>query len=82
LPIFMHDHFRDPSFDEMLRVLSRVTRLCLVEWLRCGGEFRVVRLPRDASKPGALGRIWTWLAAQIREAWASFKKTIARSISP
>ena len=81
LPMFMHDHFRDPSFDEMLRVLTRVTRLCLVEWLRCGGEYKVVRLPRDTDKSGALGRIWTWSVAQIREAWATFMRTITRSIS-
>jgi hypothetical protein len=79
LPMFMHDHFRDPSFDEMLRVLSRVTRLCLVEWLRCSGEYRVARLPRDANKPGALGRIWASGVAQIKEAWASFMRIITRS---
>jgi len=82
LPMFMHDHFRDPSFDEMLRVLSRVTRLCLVEWLRCGGEYRVVRLPRDANKPGARGQVWTWSVAQIREAWATLMRIITcREIS-
>jgi len=81
LPMFMHDHFRDPSFDEMLRVLSRVTRLCLVEWLRCGGEYRIVRSPREASRPGALRRVWTWLVAQIRDAWAFFMGAVTRSSS-
>jgi hypothetical protein len=79
LPMFMHDHFHDPSFDEMLRVLSPVTRLCLVEWLRCGGEYRVVRLPRYANRRGAQDPIWAWWVVQIKQAWASFKRTITRS---
>jgi len=45
LRMFMNSHFMDPSFDEMLRSLSAVSRICLIEWLRCGGEYRVVRLP-------------------------------------
>lgn len=40
------NYFRDPSFDEMLRILSIITRTCLIEWLRCGGQFKAVRLPR------------------------------------
>ncbi len=35
--MLLHDYFTDPSFDEMLRELSLVTRLCLIEWLRRGG---------------------------------------------
>jgi hypothetical protein len=46
LPMLMHNHFMDPSFDEMLRVLSTLSRMCLIEWLRCGGNYRVVRVPR------------------------------------
>jgi hypothetical protein len=47
LPMFMNDDFRDPSFDEMLTDLTKLCRTCLVEWLRCKGAYRVVRLPRD-----------------------------------
>ena len=43
LPMLMHDHFKDPSFDEMLRALSVISRVCLIEWLRCEGSYRVVR---------------------------------------
>jgi hypothetical protein len=46
LPMLMHNHFMDPSFDEMLRVLSTISRTCLIEWLRCGGNYSVVRAPR------------------------------------
>ena len=45
LPMFMHNYFTDPSFDEMLRVLSSICRVCLIEWLRCGGNYSVVRIP-------------------------------------
>ncbi len=37
-PMLMHDHFKDPSFDEMLGILSAIWRKCLVEWLRCEGS--------------------------------------------
>jgi hypothetical protein len=43
LPMLMHDHFKDPSFDEMLRELLVISRVCLIEWLRCEGNYRVVR---------------------------------------
>ena len=46
-PMFFDEHFKDPSFDEMLRVLTRVSRMCLIEWLRLGGKYKVVRLPRE-----------------------------------
>lgn len=44
LPMLMHDHFMDPSFDEMLTTLSWVCRICLIEWLRCDGKYKVIRL--------------------------------------
>lgn len=44
LPLLMQDHFRDPSFDETLRILSQVCRVCLIEWLRCEGTYKIVRL--------------------------------------
>jgi hypothetical protein len=47
LPMLMHDHFEDPSFDEMLRILATVCRICLIEWLRCDGEYEVIRLERE-----------------------------------
>lgn len=46
LPMFIQDDFKDPSFDEMLWALSPICRICLIEWLRCKGEYDVVRLPR------------------------------------
>jgi hypothetical protein len=45
LPMLVHDYFMDPSFDEMLRELSPITRQCLIEWLRNGGSYKVVRCP-------------------------------------
>lgn len=50
LPILIQDYFADPSFDEMLGELSRVCRVCLIEWLRRRGEYVVVRASRP--KPG------------------------------
>ena len=40
------DAFADPSFDEMLNQLSRITRQCLMEWLRRGGIDALVWMPR------------------------------------
>ena len=40
LPASIHDHFMDPSFDEMVGELSRITRECLIEWLRREGDDR------------------------------------------
>ena len=45
LSMLVRDHFMDPSFDEMLTELSAISRMCLIEWLRCGGSYSVVRLP-------------------------------------
>jgi len=47
LPMLMHNHFMDPSFDEMLRILARVCRICLIEWLRREGKYEVIRLARE-----------------------------------
>jgi hypothetical protein len=57
LPMLMQNHFMDPSFDEMLRALSAISRLCLIEWLRCGGRYRVVHLP--PAKPTQAARMKT-----------------------
>ena len=51
LPVLFNDHFKDPSFDEMLRILSRTSRICLIEWLRFGGKYKVVCLPREKDRP-------------------------------
>ncbi len=45
VPMLFHDYFGDPSFDEMSRALSMIVRMSLIEWLRCGGSFRVVHCP-------------------------------------
>ena len=50
LPMFLHNHFRDPAFDEMLRTLSTVTQICLIEWLRFKGEYQIIRIPRAVQK--------------------------------
>jgi hypothetical protein len=47
LGMLMHDHFMDPSFDEMLRILAAVCRICLIEWLRCDGQYKVIRIRRE-----------------------------------
>ncbi len=47
LPDMVNDLFKDPSFDEMLMVLSKISRVCLIEWLRRRGEYKFVRLPRQ-----------------------------------
>jgi hypothetical protein len=59
MPIVIFDAFADPSFDEMLGHLYRVTRLCLIEWLRVGGSYRIVRFPRG--KPGLVSRATTFI---------------------
>lgn len=45
-PSFGTDYFEDPSFDSMIRQLAEVTRICLIEWLRCGGNYQFRWLPR------------------------------------
>src|SRR5262249_24371597 len=46
VPLLSHDPFKDPSFDEMIDVLSRISSTCLIEWLRCKGNYTLVRLWR------------------------------------
>jgi hypothetical protein len=53
LPMLMHDHFMDPSFDEMLRNLASVCRICLIEWLRLEGTYPVIRLAREKRGTGS-----------------------------
>lgn len=42
VPAFLGDDFADPSFSGMLQELSSLTRTCLIEWLRCGGNYKAV----------------------------------------
>lgn len=43
LPMLLRNHFGDPSFDDVVLVLTRTTRTCLIEWLRRGGKYTVTR---------------------------------------
>ena len=67
LPILIHNPFKDPSFDEMIDELSRVSRACLIEWLRCKGDYKFVFLSRDkrrtlvASVRAAAAAVWRWI---------------------
>jgi hypothetical protein len=45
LSMLVYDDFVDPSFDEMLRELSQASRICLIEWLRRGGEYKIPKRP-------------------------------------
>jgi hypothetical protein len=45
-PKFGTDYFEDPTFDELLRELYKSCRICLIEWLRQGGSYRLQWLPR------------------------------------
>jgi hypothetical protein len=51
LPMLIHNNFADPSLDEMLSELSWICRVCLIEWLRCGGQYKVVHPPRARRSP-------------------------------
>lgn len=44
------DVFRDPSFDETLGELTKVARLCLIEWLRQGGIGKLTPMPRSTPR--------------------------------
>ncbi len=54
LPMLMQNHFKDPSFDGMLSALSAISRICLIEWLRRAGIYKVVRMLR--AKPARAAR--------------------------
>lgn len=40
LSAISNDEFKDPTFDTMMRDLTSVSRVCIIEWLRLGGSFR------------------------------------------
>lgn len=45
-PRFGTSYFNDPSFDDALRALNENSRICLVEWLICGGTYKFCWMPR------------------------------------
>lgn len=68
LPMLIHNPFKDPSFDEMISALSHVSRVCLIEWLRCRGDYKLVRLPRGGRTlatriRAAAAAVWRWITA-------------------
>jgi hypothetical protein len=52
----MVDSFADPSFDDMLTSLSRAARVCLITWLRKGGVYKLLSLPRPEQEPQSPGK--------------------------
>lgn len=47
--ILLQSFFGDPSFDTTLSALTQTTRVCLIEWLRCGGRYTLKR-PRSTAR--------------------------------
>jgi hypothetical protein len=43
VPFLLQQHFGDPSFHETASTLARITRACLIEWLRQGGTYELKR---------------------------------------
>lgn len=67
--LMLSDPFMDPSFDNMLRTLSTATWVCLIEWLRCGGKYKVLRIPRDKPRQRwsvFASNVLRWLKARLR----------------
>jgi hypothetical protein len=62
-PRFGTNYFEDPTFDELLRALQENRRICLIEWLRRGGNYTLRWLPR--TRP-------TW-QARLRKAIAALR---------
>jgi hypothetical protein len=52
-PLLFGDPFQDPSFREMIAALSPLTRVCLIEWLRRGGKYKVSGLTRSEAPRNA-----------------------------
>lgn len=59
-PMLLNDYFADPSFSQMYQVLYKVTRVCLIEWLRAGGKYKVVFLRNRKF------RVTNWLMSYVR----------------
>lgn len=55
--LLIADPFRDPSFGSMLDLLATDTWLCLIEWLRKEGEYKVAALPRAHEPLGWFARL-------------------------
>lgn len=49
VPILLERHFGDPSFHDTASTLTRITRTCLIEWLRRGGRYTLKR-PRATAR--------------------------------
>ena len=45
-PRFGSNYFDDPTFDELLRTLNINARICLIQWLRLGGNYTLRWLTR------------------------------------
>jgi hypothetical protein len=43
VPFLLQQQFSDPSFRETASALARITRACLIEWLRQGGTYALTR---------------------------------------
>lgn len=54
-PQFGTSHFEDPTFDKLLNALHMNARICLVEWLLLGGQYKLRWSPRP--KLGFLKRL-------------------------
>ncbi len=66
VPMLIHNPFKDPSFDNMITELSRVSRVCLIEWLRCRGDYKLVRTRRGkrtlcVSIRATAAAVWRWI---------------------
>ena len=72
--MLISDAFRDPSFDNMLRLLAADTRECLIEWLHKNGEYEITRLPRDNHAVGW----WGWMYAFFRDRLAATRAGLQR----
>ena len=54
-PRFGTSYFEDPTFDQLLNSLYQNARICLIEWLRLRGHYKLRWLPRP--KPAFLHRL-------------------------
>jgi hypothetical protein len=55
VPRLFSDDFHDPSLDVTLIELTTVVRACLIEWLRCRGDYQLKWAPRPKNDKHARG---------------------------
>lgn len=48
--LLISDPFKDPSFDRTLDALATLSRVCLIEWLRRKGDYKIVYIPRGSGR--------------------------------